>query len=304
MLKRVYRQRRRIFLGTCFAALALAFAGVDNPYLQFIAFAGFDGSIVLAGALFGAALLLMAIAAFCMVILLAPKGRRTVEVIALSFALFEGLKMVARLNDIPPLPDAAEYLPFLAFYTLISTVLEHDLPGRFGLTFAHSDSREVHLPVTADAAWAAIAPSRDTLGSYWTRTLARVTPRPDLGAGWVEAHFRMGAQGFMIQRQRRLVWEPVRRLVYDFEPETPEADTSPADGASGRFEATIRDLPEGGCLLRITHVYPSLSFGRWLMVVLDDALPGEIDAITARLTGTRDWSVQGWTADSMAARRA
>ena len=304
MIQRLYRQRRRLVLGLILVAFALAFAGIENPFLRFMAFARFDGSMLTATLVFGTAFMLVALVGFCGVLLLAPKGRRAIEVLGLSFALFEALNLFARLNDIPPLPDGVEYLPFLAFYTLISTVLEHDLPGRFGLRLRHSATREVVLPVSAAAAWSAIAPSQDTRGTYWTRTLSRVAPRPDLGTGWVEAHFRIGAQGFLIQRQRRLVWEPVRHLVYEFEPETSADEDLPNGGVRGRFEATIGERPGGGCVLRITHEYPALRFGTWSMIVLDDLVPGEIDAISARLTGRRDWSMQGWTADRMAARRA
>lgn len=297
MLKRLYRQRRRLILLAALLTLSVVITHWGSADLRYEIKhgemsepAGGLWAASAAGVLF---LMLCAVA----IVLVFPSARRVVETGGMALFLTEAIKSAQFILPAWALEGIAPWIWYLVFFYAISIMLERDVLFRSGvsLPFRSTQTRLINAP--PDGVWAAIAPSAETLGTYWTGALAQVEARPDLGPASVNVRYHMGPPLSFVQTQTRRIWDRPFHMLYDFKPED-LADTEP--GTRGSFEMRCVRQEDGRSRVTTTHSYPGLGLGTWSLLWLDDMTGSEMDAIAARLEGRRDRSMAGWAARKMA----
>ncbi len=299
MFRRLYRQRRRIVFLIVMVAAALGVALINNDAFRYQLKHDFAGPTWLVLLSFAIAFLAVTLIGSAVVILFLPSARRALEVGGMAGLLVEcGKHAVAILPDGAivnwALGDWGSWVLFFGIFWGLSHLLEADTFGRVGLNVRYRLRASRVIAATPEAIWAATAPDADTIGTYWTRSLTRVDPVGAAEPDTFEARYKLGRHGTLIQRQKRRIWNRPLHLLYDFERED-------GAGISGSYELRSEPLPDGKTQVEITHDYPALGFGTWSLLWLDDIAASELDAISARITGRRDWSIAGWAARKMAA---
>ncbi|WP_166486129.1 SRPBCC family protein [Jannaschia sp. CCS1] len=215
--------------------------------------------------------------------------------------MIEAIKHAGGVLPSWALDGFAPWIWYLSFFYVISYVLERDPFSWLGLRFRFHTTSVRTINATPDGVWAAVAPDADTIGTYWTGSIAQVDARPDLGPNTVNVRFFMGPPLSLVQTHTRRIWEQPFHFLYDFKPEDVKIDaTAKMRGVHGSFEMRCEPLAEGPCRVTITHNYPDLGIGSWSLLWLDDMGGSEMDAIAARLEGRRDRSIAGWAARKMA----
>lgn len=297
MIKRIYRQRRRLIFLTVMVALTALVASIGNDALRYFLKHSLDGSVWLFAASAGLALMVVMLCVSLLVLFFVPSLRRVLEVTAVSAFLVECITHADGALPVWALQGWAPAVWYLGFFYALLTVLERDVFYRSGLRLRFHAQRSRVINAAPDAIWAALAPSAETQGTYWTKAIANVAARPDISPNTFEVRFRMGPGIGLVQTHTRRIWQRPLYLLYDFKP-TDQLDS--ARGIAGSFEMRCEPLPDGRTRLTTTHDYPAIGIGTWLLIWLDDLVGCEMDAIQARLTGRRDWSLAGWSARKMA----
>lgn len=297
MFKRLYRQRRRLMFLAAMIALSFWIGSIGNHDIAFVLKHEFGGrewlfyvSTVLAVAL---VVLVMSV----LVIYLIPSARRLMEAGGIAAVASEA---VMHADAVLPAAAFAAPMPWVwfgVFYYVALFILERDIPGRIGMRRRYRATQVRTIAASSEAIWAAIAPDEACLGTHWAKSIADISPRPDLGANVVDVRYHMGPPLSFVQTQTRRIWQRPHHLAYDFEPAD---DPDAVHATSGSFEMLCEPQEDGRTKLTVTHDYPSVGFGTWLMIWLDDMAGCEMDAIQARLLGRRDWSIAGWSARKMA----
>lgn len=297
MLKRLYRQRRRIALLALLFGLAVLVESFSHTDLRYAFKHEINGPVWLLGISMVLAMLIIVVAVSVVVICIFPSLRRTVEAGFIAAVLTEGVRSADAILPAWALEGWAVWIWFMGFFYLVSYAVERNWFFSMGLRLRFRTQNTRVINASPDAIWAALAPDAATLETYWTKTLSRVEPRPDVGPDAVEARYRMGPGLSLVQTHTRRIWQRPLHLLYDFHPtDVPDA----APGIRGSFEMTCVPQSDGRTRLTMTHEYPSIGFGTWLLIWLDDLGGCEMDAVQARLTGRRDWSLSGWAARKMA----
>ena len=298
MLKRLFRQRRRLVLMIILMAAALAVHGVGDLDMRYAVKHQLgvpEGVVTLT---MGGIVLALSLIGSVLVLLLLPGARKVIEVGAAS-ALINNLVFKYILFDVQlAQTEIAYWVGLFGTFIAVDTVLSREPLYRRGLRLPYRARTTRDLSVTPDALWRALAPCAENVGTYWTDTLRKVRARPDLGPDHVEVTFQMGSHLDLTQIHTRKDWDRETGFAYDFRPERGAEDGPP--GVSGTYIVTYAALPDGRTRVSITHDYPALGLGSWLLVWLDDLGRGEMDAVQAHLLGQRDWSIEGWAARQMA----
>ncbi len=299
MLRRLYRQRRRIvFLIVC-VLCALALSGVESDSLRYTIKHQAGGQAGLYIGVFVAVFVVFAIAVAAALIVLLPGLRRTLECGGIAAVLLQ----LIQLFGPSVLPDgalAASALPFwyMGVYFVVATVVERDMFYRQGLRLRFKSTGQRRIQATQAQVWAATAPELAHVETYFSGLLMRVVPRPDLGPDMQEAHYSVGSSTSLVQIQERLDWNAPHRLHYRFEPEN-RPEKAPAIRGTYEMVSTARD--DGATDVTVTHDYPAIGMGTWLLIWLDDLVGSEVDGLQAHLEGRRDFSTVGWAKRKIAA---
>ncbi|GAB5445838.1 SRPBCC family protein [Gymnodinialimonas sp.] len=299
MFKRLYSQRRRIAVVMLLLGLAVALSLTDNPELRYYFKHSMEGPLWINQLSYGLAVAIVPLGACGLVILLFPSLRGALELGALTFVLVETARFAAPMMPAWMAPWMADgstqiwWWPVLYFG--LALMRESPLFGRLSpkLPLRFRDRRKINA--TPAAIWAALAPDADNLGTYWNNVLTRVADVPGAGGNVVEARFKMGKFGALIQRHTRHIWNKPLHFLYDFEPES-----DAGAGFSGSYEMKCEPLDDGRCLVTSTQSYPGLGFGTWSFLWLDDILSDEMNGVVAKMNGRRDWSLGGWAARKLA----
>ncbi|MEJ6394728.1 hypothetical protein V8J82_15810 [Gymnodinialimonas sp. 2305UL16-5] len=232
-----------------------------------------------------------------LVVLLAPGYRRALEPAGLALVL---QAIIERSLSGMPIWDhvsAFTWISFFAIFYAIAFALERDFLRSAGLKMTYHARATRKLNATPAAIWAAIAPSQETMRSYWTGSLTRVDARPDWGPEAYEVHFRLGAFGTLVQRHVRTIWDWPHRFSYDY---APVDDVPRRAGVRGRCKAELAKVSDDQVEVATEDEIIELGFGTWSLLWLDDSAQSDLDALQARLSGRRDWSIAGWSARKMA----
>ncbi len=300
MLKRIYRQRRRLGLAIIAVTLVVVLGFVGNGAFRFELKHTFNDSLGLFAISIVLAVLIVACGFSLLIILCAPSLRRAVEASAVAAVGSEAVMLADVYLPVWATDGIAGWIWFIAFFYGVLIVLEKEFLVRFGLRLPLAATRTRTINASPEAIWAAVAPDAELIGTYWTGSIAQVDPRPDIGPDTVNVRYHMGPPLSFVQTQTRRIWERPLHLLYDFYPEA-MAEGAPGPGVRGSFEMCCVPLPDGRTEVSLTHRYPGLGIGTWSLIWLDDIVGSELDAIEAHLTGRKDWSIAGWAARKMAA---
>lgn len=298
MIRRLYRHRRRILFLMVMIAASSTIHALANYDLRYVLKHEFTGPLWITGVSVVLAVTIMTMAIAVPVLVLFPAARRTLEVVGLTLLISTGLSPFQSLLPLWAQTGTASWIAFFAVYLSVCLLLEGAMLFRLGLRLPYRATVVRIIAASPEAIWAAIAPDTDTVGTYWTGTLLKVQTRPDLGASVVEARYRLGPSGTLIQLQTRRIWDKPLHLVYDFVPEDARGG---ANIVKGTFEMRCEVLDDGRTRVSVRHCYPVLSLGMASLLWFDDMVACEMDAVSARIRGKRDRSITGWSARKMAA---
>ncbi len=298
MFRRLYRQRRRFLLFWSLVALTCLLMAKTSQEVRVWIKHDMAGPEWLAYLSLGLSVFILSTTLAILVILLAPALRRAIEVGALTTLVVEAQKAYGPsvLSDWGL--QSYGFVWFIGLFYVIELALAKDVLRQRGLRFDLSVSRTRTIDAAPEAVWAALVPDEHTLERHWVHSIIRITDRPDLGPNAVEAHYRLGRYGTLVQRHRRRVWQKPFHAAYDFGPDD-EAKTGP-NAFYGTFEMRLEPLADGRSKVTLSHHHRGLGIGTWLLLVLDDFLASELDGAEAFLKGRRDWSVSGWQVRKMA----
>ncbi len=261
MIRRLIRQRRRIFIFSISAALAAMLL---------------QGASLLSLVCLGVGLLTA-----CIIILVAPAERRIIECMALTLPFAAAL----------PLHDVAS--PFvLGTCTLILYMV---LYGRWAdftpLRLRLTSRRNVILPASAADVWQKLIPGEAAAEEFWDPTL--IDFEFDKDNPLVLRLRRASPSGVPVEGQITFLSKIVN-LSCRYIHET-NADDLPK-GVIDESVTTVCLTPQGRAVTlleseRIHHALPiRLALARWL----DDDLGDEWDSFSAKLAHKRDSSINGF----------
>ncbi|MGG7644092.1 hypothetical protein ACQ5SP_04680 [Rhodovulum sp. YNF3179] len=286
MLRRVYRQRRRILFGSALLVLAILTADRAQPGgLSILEGLGPLERLTLITLILG---FTTSVNAF--IVAASPTLRPVVECIGLAAFIQAALTLV--------LPDPLVALMWQTGYAAIGLFLLY-VAIHLGLYGSFSDripawfasNGRVAFPVKADPekVWRTVVPDVGHERSHWSGTLESVDRDPQ-EPDTVHARFALG-HGYY-----------ERQTITFFEKNAPwhcryyfvcEASATNADFSEGVYDITLSGKPDGGTEVMIGLDRSEMHLRMALMMWFDDMIGDQADCIAARLNGTRDHSVTG-----------
>lgn len=286
MLRRVYRQRRRILFGSTLLVLALLVADRTQPG-GLSMFEGLEpqGRVMLVSTLLacfaslGAAL-----------VALFPAARPVIEVTALA-----GLAQATVIFLLPdPLVAAmwgtgfATIMLFL-LYVAIHLGLYGTMADQIPTWFSTNTRSVFRVDAAPETVWRQIVPDCGHEPHHWTGTLRRVDPDPE-EPDTVHASFALGGNLAENKTITFLDKRPPHHCCYYF---ISDAEGTNANFAEGEYEIRIAPLADGGTRVETTLRRSAMHLRLALMMWFDDAAGDQADSIRAGLGSGGDWSVTG-----------
>ncbi|PWE28834.1 hypothetical protein DDZ14_18340 [Maritimibacter sp. 55A14] len=286
MLRRVFRQRRRILFGATLLVMAMLIADRSQPGAMSV----FDTLPPLDRVLLVSTILALVSGILALFIALLPGLRMLVEVSAIA-ALAQAVLIKVLPTDLVHLiwgtgfANLALVTLFLATYMLLYGSVSDYLPRWFRCNTRHI----FRTPAEPETVWRRIVPDRAHLDTFWTGTLqtVRIDREED---DTVHAEFTLG--GGMTEHQSITFLDrraPHFCCYYFF----CDAEGTNADFSEGSYAARIGELESGGCEVEMTLKRDAMRLRMALMMWFDDALGDQCDAIRASLGEGEDWSVVG-----------
>jgi hypothetical protein len=297
MFRRLYRQRRRIMLFMVLFSAAFTLLSVGDSEFRFVIKTRMSGQTGLFLAI-AAGLLIVGSGLFAaLVVALVPAYRRALEAAGIAMVLQAVLERWIMGPSSWGENGVWMWVSFFVIFYAVSFALERDAFRKAGLKMTYRARARRSVAATQAALWATMAPTRETMGSYWTKSLTRVDARPDLGPDTHEVHFRLGPHGFLVQRHDRGTWNWPNEFNYAYGP----VEDGPARmPARGTYRVTLTPGQDDWTVVQLEHHIVELGFGTWLLLWLDDTAQSELDAVAAAISGKADWSIAGWQARQMA----
>ncbi|WP_208349886.1 hypothetical protein [Pseudaestuariivita rosea] len=275
MIRRIFRQRRRLILFAFLVTLAgvLAFTQAQALTLRLITAAIVFGAVFLIGSLF---------------IILLPRWRRLLELTGI------GLLAESMVNYF--FPSQYQYVSetliggsVFVLSTLLAYVL---LYGRWsdwlGITMSVSNRHRYKLRRSVEEIWSAIVPGAAPPDEYWTGNLAgfhQDREDPDT----VNLRFQVGEDSFENMSITFLDQDPPNSCRYYFVGDGVEDARSFDEGI---FQIEISELRSGksrvDTQLQHTAMRPREVLDYWL----DDSFRDDNDSFRAHILGSSDWSIR------------
>ncbi|MBF9036843.1 hypothetical protein HKCCE2091_21625 [Rhodobacterales bacterium HKCCE2091] len=246
----------------------------------------FPGPFLLSHLQAGVAVMVIAFLAMAIVLRYAPAQRQQCEVLSGATVAFEGVNFALNLAGMP------FSSPLLAVCTFVLIALAIDRVA-YGQTFDWvgiwrplSSSYSFEVQATPHAAWNAILPRPDTVGTHWIGALTDVTPTRE--ADVFIARYRLGDGTILQKTLTTLTEEHPVHMRYHFEP---EADDDDARYGSGFYEVWLDPVDETTTQVTLSCEYTALRARTALLLWLDDWLGSEADAIQAYIEHRPDRSL-------------
>lgn len=281
----MYRQRRRITLVMMLATYALAL-GLISGTGWITAIIGFFGN-GLSATLQGSAWIILTVFLLLMAILrMAPAQRQQTEVVAAGLAVFETFHLALTMFGVTFASPILAICTFGLAVLLVDHVIYGRLLDALGFWKALSSRVDFEVSATPNAAWNAIVPRPDTVGTHWIGALTAVTPtrEPDTFV----ARYRLGDGTILHKTLTTLSEEHPMHIRYHFEP---EADDEESRYGAGFFEVWFNELDEDLTQVGMQCEYASLRLRTAAQLWLDDWLGSEADAIQAFIERRPDTSI-------------
>lgn len=286
MLRRVYRQRRRILFGAALLVLTLLISDIRQPEgLSIFAGLGPEMRVVLVMLLLG---FFSAVAA--LFIALVPGLRPMIEVTGLAALMYTALMMVLP-QALGPMMWQTGYatvalfmLYIVAYMTLYGATMDY-LPVWFAAETKHG----FRTSASPETVWRALVPVPGDEAAHWTGTLETVAPLPDEPDS-VELRYSLGKGLYEVQTLTFLERKRPFRCRYYF---IAEASATNAQFSEGEYCIEIAPQPGGGSSVETELAHSAMHLRLALMMWFDDVAGDQADSLRARLEGLPDWSVTG-----------
>lgn len=285
MLKRIFRQRRRLFFGLFFSSLSFimsnAVYGVPVPLWFSAVKLAIWIAIMLTGSLF--------------VVILLPRWRSLIEVLGLAMFFNEVLEIaVPAIHWIKV--DSGLAGAAITFLGVVAakTVLFGKWSDRLPVWLEWSTKSSFESPLSTQQMWEKLIPGESDTKNYWTGLLDGVQSSQD-DPNSIDVQYRIGSSAFQHQTITFLEEHPFTHCRYFY---TADVSEKNADFVEGIYEVRLTESPYGGCGVEIentrTAIRPRFGLACWL----DDLHGDETDSISARIRNKRDWTITGkWLRD-------
>ena len=287
MLRRIYRQRRRLLGGAFFIALA-TFATLSR-HADLIAFPAMPwlapATLVIASLACG---LIYALVAAVVVVVL-PDWRGVIDMLAITF--FADAMLAFALPDYFGIDSSNDWgtLTWVALYMLIWTVLFGRALDRFRFWLGYKAIRSFVSPLPADDIWNRHVLGQGPVGEYYEPLLVEAVTDPD-DASSFEVTYRHGGAIFEHQTITYTQLVPGQMARSYFQGEVDPSNRSITEGV---WELRLEPAKKGGTKVTISEHRPSMLPRDALALWLDDYLGDSADRQRARDHGASDWSLSG-----------
>lgn len=286
MLRRVYRQRRRILFGAALLVMTLLISDISRPEgLSIFAGLGPQMRVVLVTLLLG---FFSAVSALFIVLL--PGLRPMVEVTGLATLMHTTLLMV-----LPQALGATMWetgfatVALFMLYIVVYMALYGATMDRLPVWFSAGSRHAFRTSASPDAVWRALVPTPGDEAAHWTGTLASAEPLPDEPDS-MELRYELGKGLYELQTLTFLERVAPYRCRYYF---IAEASATNAQLSEGEYRIEIGPQPGGGSNVETELTHSAMHLRLALMMWFDDVAGDQADSLRARLEGRPDWSVTG-----------
>ncbi|NSX54844.1 hypothetical protein [Parasulfitobacter algicola] len=275
MLRRIFRQRRRIFLFALFVTLAgvITFTQAQAISLRLATAAAAFFVVFLIGAIF---------------IILLPRWRRLLELIGLGIFAEAMVKFMFPVSYTWLSEQVIGGTVFVLFTMFCYVLLYGRWSDWLNISLKVGNRHKYKIKRSREAVWSAIVPGAAPPDEYWTGNLAgfhQDREDPDT----VNLRFQIGEDTFENMSITFLDQDPPNSCRYYFVGEPSESDSSFDEGV---FEITIKSLKAEKCkvntALHHTAMRPREALDYWM----DDSFRDDNDSFRAHILGKRDWSIR------------
>lgn len=280
------RQRRRIAATLILVVLALlaGFIGQAGWLVRMTAALGGPGLIAGVKAFF--VILMIAVLAMLVILRAAPAMRRQCEVVAAGTLVFEFFNFAINAAGAPFSSPLLGMCAFVLTVIAIDRVVYGSVLDPFGFWRPLSATHTFSVRATPNAAWNAIVPRPDTVGTHWIGALTEVSPTRERDV--YIARYRLGDGTILQKTLTSLSDDHPSHMRYHFEP---EADDDESRFGSGFYEVWLDPIDENLTQVTIACEYTALRTRTALQLWFDDWLGSEGDAIAAFVERRRDRSL-------------
>jgi len=288
MFRYIYRQRRRILVGT----LAILFATVVEYYEE----GGMDAMIsepewadilgLSLAILFFSVTIATGISLYLLVF---RRLRFLVEFISFVILIFAIWPPIAHNFFNLEVGGWLIYRPSFIIPFIFLILLYTPLLDASPIRGSRNATRKFSSPKSAEEIWFELAPGKVPAEQHWDKLLREIEPADNDPVSYEAkyAHFR-GL--YQLTTIKYTATEPFTHFKYNF---SGKVLPRYAGAQNGTFEVTIQPKEKGGCDVTLSLYQKSLFIREAYNLWLDDNLGSQADLLYALHNQKRDWSLEG-----------